>query len=239
MESYLPVNVQSEVIELSDDTDSDGDTPECLGVFKAQVPSKASSASEPPSKFTKYDHLRTADRRVAQAREEEKSRLARQGKKKSDLESVERNAQGRLLINNDRPEGDPDVFVADHLTDVLKPHQLGGIRFLYDNIIESIEGFKNNPGFGCVLAHSMGLGKTLQIIEFVDIFLRSVDAKHVLIITPVNVIQNWLAEFEKWLPTIDEHGRPLRTFQVFLLGDAVKTFDERKDLISKYHLNRD
>ena len=193
-------------------------------------------ASEPPAKIAKFDPLRVADRRVAQARHEEQIRLARQSKKKkNDLESVERNAQGRLLINHDRPEGDPDVFVSEHLTDVLKPHQLGGIRFLYDNIIENVRDYKNSPGFGCVLAHSMGLGKTLQIIEFVDIFLKTVNAKHVLIITPVNVIQNWLSEFDKWLPVNDEHGRPVRTFPVFLLGDAVKTFDERKDLISKYN----
>ncbi|KAE9549133.1 hypothetical protein FO519_007655 [Halicephalobus sp. NKZ332] len=235
--NYFPVQTDAtDVIELSDGSESDDDTPECLGVFyKSQIPNKTPTASEPPSKYTRIDAFRVADRKVAQARQEEQIRLARQNKKKkNDPESVERNAQGRLLINHDRPEEDPDVFVADHLTDVLKPHQLGGIRFLYDNIIETIKDFKDSPGFGCVLAHSMGLGKTLQIIEFVDIFLRTVDAKHVLIITPVNVIQNWLAEFDKWLPTTDEQGRGLRNFGVFLLGDSVKAFDERTNLILKW-----
>jgi len=47
---------------------------------------------------------------------------------------------------------------------------------------------------------SMGLGKSIQVITFVEIFLRVTQAKKVLLIVPINVIQNWMAEFEKWLP---------------------------------------
>jgi SNF2-related domain len=80
------------------------------------------------------------------------------------------------------------------------PLQIGGIRFLYDNLIESLERFKTSNGLGCILAHSMGLGKTLQVVSFVDVFLRHTGARTVLIIVPVNTLQNWVNEFNMWLP---------------------------------------
>ena len=74
------------------------------------------------------------------------------------------------------------------------------LRFMFDNVIESLTHAKTNPGFGCVLAHAMGLGKTLQVVSFTDVFLRSTGHLHTLIIVPVNTIQTWKGEFKNWLP---------------------------------------
>lgn len=70
---------------------------------------------------------------------------------------------GRVLINVGHPDNEPDVFLAPQIARIIKPHQIGGVRFLYDNVVESLERFKSSKGFGCILAHSMGLGKTLQV----------------------------------------------------------------------------
>ena len=67
--------------------------------------------------------------------------------------------------------------------------------------MESIQQCKTSSGFGCILAHSMGLGKTIQMISFIDIFMRFTAAKCVLVIVPINTLQNWVAEFNMWLPT--------------------------------------
>ncbi|KIH47294.1 protein, SNF2 family [Ancylostoma duodenale] len=91
----------------------------------------------------------------------EKERMKKR-RNSQELEKVELTTTGRLLVNAGHGADDPDVHVAPHLNHVLQPHQLGGVRFMYDNIIESLQEFKTSPGFGCILAHSMGLGKTIQ-----------------------------------------------------------------------------
>ena len=72
--------------------------------------------------------------------------------------------QGRVVINVGHADGEEDIFLAPQIARIIKPHQIGGVRFLFDNIIESIERYDSSTGFGCILAHSMGLGKTLQLV---------------------------------------------------------------------------
>lgn len=75
--------------------------------------------------------------------------------------------------------------------------QVGGIRFLYDNLVESLERFGSSSGFGCILAHSMGLGKTLQVISFIDVLFRHTQAHTVLAIVPVSKRPNAAAAGEQ------------------------------------------
>ncbi|KAL3187722.1 hypothetical protein MRX96_024748 [Rhipicephalus microplus] len=93
-------------------------------------------------------------------------------------------SMGRVLVNVGHPPEDSDVFLAPQLAPIVKPHQIGGIRFLFDNVVESVSRFNTSSGFGCILAHSMGLGKTIQVISFVDVLLRHTAARKVLCITP-------------------------------------------------------
>ena len=69
---------------------------------------------------------------------------------------------GRVLVNVNHPQDEDSVFLATQIQGKIKAHQIGGIRFMYDNTIESLKRCRTSAGFGCVLAHAMGLGKTLQ-----------------------------------------------------------------------------
>lgn len=151
--------------------------------------------------------------------------------------------QGRVVINIGHTEGDADIYVAPQIARIIKPHQIGGIRFLFDNVIESVSRFETSTGFGCILAHSMGLGKTLQIVCFSDIFLRHTCAKTILCIMPINTLQNWVAEYNMWLPTeeasanspLKVHGdvRP-RNFNLLVLNDSHKTLTARAKVIHEW-----
>ncbi|XP_067855097.1 helicase ARIP4 [Heptranchias perlo] len=148
---------------------------------------------------------------------------------------------GRVLVNINHPPNEQDIFLAPQLARAVKSHQVGGIRFLYDNLVESLERFKSSSGFGCILAHSMGLGKTLQIVSFVDVLFRYTEARTVLAIVPVNTLQNWLAEFNMWLPAPEvlpadynsEEIQP-RSFKVHILNDEHKTTVARAKVINEW-----
>lgn len=148
-------------------------------------------------------------------------------------------ANGQVLINVNHPPEDADIYLIPYLARNVKSHQIGGIRFMYDNIVESLSRVKEKTnGFGCILAHAMGLGKTLQIISFIEIFLRCTSGQRVLCIVPINTIQNWLCEFNNWLPengqqrldadTIINYRRP---FKVYLINDFAKTQKQRYEII--------
>jgi SNF2 family DNA or RNA helicase len=53
----------------------------------------------------------------------------------------------------------------------------------------------------------MGLGKTLQVVAFMDGLIQSGQAETALIVMPVSLLANWAKEFAKWAPSV-----PVETF---------------------------
>jgi len=154
-----------------------------------------------------------------------------------------RNAAGEVLVNVGHPDSDRDITLAPQLAAMAKPHQIGGIRFLYDNIVESEERYQGSQGFGCILAHSMGLGKTFQVVAFVDIFLGATPGNKVLCIVPINTIHNWVSEFNYWLPEQNKSSPisgkvacPVRRrhFPIHLLNDSLKSLPQRAAVIQAW-----
>uniref|UniRef100_A0A8C7HQP0 RAD54 homolog B n=1 Tax=Oncorhynchus kisutch TaxID=8019 RepID=A0A8C7HQP0_ONCKI len=94
-----------------------------------------------------------------------------------------------------------DVVVDPYLTSHLRPHQRDGLLFLY----ECVMGMRATCRYGAILADEMGLGKTLQSVALTWTLLKQGPyggkpvAKLVLVVAPGSLVQNWGAEFKKWL----------------------------------------
>lgn len=133
------------------------------------------------------------------------------------------------IVNVAREEDEEPVRIPSSVSSKLKPHQVSGIRFMWENVIQSVRTVKSgDKGFGCILAHNMGLGKTFQVITFLYVVMRCVQLgfRTALIVTPVNVLHNWRKEFTKWRP--DE----LKTLHVFMLEDVARV--KRLQLLNKW-----
>ena len=84
-----------------------------------------------------------------------------------------------------------------------------GVKFLWDSCFENVDLIANgNKGSGCILAHCMGLGKTLTTITLIHTVLAQENltrVHRVLVVMPVNVLANWHREINKWTQHCQHH----------------------------------
>ena len=85
------------------------------------------------------------------------------------------------------------------VTAELRPYQLDGFQWLCT--LDQI-------GFGRCLADDMGLGKTIQVIALLA-YQKEIGYRSSLVIVPRSLLFNWIAEVEKFCPTLNyylHHG---------------------------------
>lgn len=133
------------------------------------------------------------------------------------------------VINESKEEGQGLVYVHPDIAHRIRPHQLEGVRFMWDEITKDTHK-------GCLLAHTMGLGKTMQTITLLSALTEAatsedesvssqipehLKAMKVVILCPVNVLSNWLEELYNWTP-------PQLLGNFYTLESAVKEHERRQ-----------
>ena len=132
------------------------------------------------------------------------------------------------------------VKVDGDLVQSLKPHQCEGIKFIWRNCFSDFDRSRNGSEKtvgGCLLAHCMGLGKSFTAISILHTVMNSPAMRdgesnqpmlrNALLVVPLNTIQNWSQEVQKWTHRLAD---PLVVYNL----NEIKN-DSRKMHISRWH----
>lgn len=134
------------------------------------------------------------------------------------MKSAEAGDLNELVLDFDVKTKEPLISVDEKLVKKLKPHQAQGVKFMWDACFESVEKIdeEDSKGGGCILAHCMGLGKTLQVVALTHTLLSHSDetkVERVLVICPVSTVLNWVNEFKIWLKHC-KHNKDIELFEL-------------------------
>ncbi|CAK3936999.1 Transcriptional regulator ATRX [Lecanosticta acicola] len=120
-----------------------------------------------------------------------------------------------IPVNLLKDEDEDTIFVDQRIAETMKDHQVAGVQFMWREITAG------DDAQGCILAHTMGLGKTMQAITLLvalneaaqsdnpgiykqlpqHLRLQSADRQlRTLILCPASLLINWRNEIKAWAP---------------------------------------
>ncbi|XP_044729056.1 transcriptional regulator ATRX-like isoform X2 [Chrysoperla carnea] len=159
------------------------------------------------TKVMSYKELAVATKKANEEEKERMFRLTQRNSMSSQL-SIEQGEDipKTLILEYNMETKKPRIQVHPELFKVLKDHQKEGVKFMWDSCYESIDLISNSRGSGCVLAHCMGLGKTLQVVTLLYTLFSYPETavKRALILAPITTIKNWEREFNRWLSKLNK-----------------------------------
>jgi len=127
-----------------------------------------------------------------------------------------------------------DLAIDPEFRRAIGQHQEDGITHLWQRLVLHKTG--------ALLAHSMGLGKTLQVIVFLHslyramspgpVELRQFSANRVLTLMPGGLVANWRAEFQKWHEAIGQSPEQRKFFEQVYVAPARS---HRLDVYNKWY----
>lgn len=148
--------------------------------------------------------LRERERRRAEEQEARRLRLRATLGSAATMSSD----KSRIIINESKQDDQSFIYINQYIGKCIKDHQIDGVRFMWNQIIQD-----SAVRQGCLLSHSMGLGKTMQVITLlvaIQEASRSSDPStasqipeylrqsKTLVLCPAGLVNNWIDELLLW-----------------------------------------
>lgn len=185
---------------------------------------------EPSSSKKRKRHVAQSQEALSQQRDD-RYRVQEQERRRqmmlAKFQSQEAIGEARNVIVNSVEE--VPILLDQHIARKIKPHQESGVQFIWRELVE------DKKHQGCLLAHTMGLGKTMQVISFLvtlaqcnaserpevrNLVPKKLRSGRVLILCPASLVENWYDELMMWTP-------PTLPGELGLLGTIYKISGDR------------
>ncbi|KAM0253882.1 hypothetical protein ACHAQJ_007114 [Trichoderma viride] len=173
--------------------------------------------TESPSKSRKHVAKEIVqDKEGVDLREREKIRAEEQEARRTRLRAALATSntmthdESRLIINESKQDDQSFIYINEFIGCRIKDHQITGVRFLWNQLTLDTELRQ-----GCLLAHTMGLGKTMQVITLLVAITEAANSddetikaqvpidlrkSQSLILCPAGLVKNWEEEILAWSP---------------------------------------
>lgn len=187
--------------------------------------------------------------------QEQRERLKRDERRRQDREKAARKRNTgiprdpkKIPVNLGKYAKDNEIFLHSCFADYLKKHQIDGILFMWQQLIQM------GQNRGALLAHTMGLGKTLQVITLLHTIATAAASndkktyeqipEHLrisktLILSPPGLVDNWCDEFHRWLPPSPDNreGADFRHIGKIWRADSITSPERRISNIREWYRN--
>lgn len=219
-----------------------GTEPERPDIDEAEETEEEEDLPISPSKRSRVSRLQRGKRRIvrnteaADIRETNFQQKAlfegRRRRLREELADALPKDMARFIVNETKEDDEELIYINPRTRHVIKDHQVEGVRFMWNQIV-----VKSKVRQGCLLAHTMGLGKTMQVITLLVAIAEASSSKNkavykqipkelresrTLILCPSGLVDNWIDELNVWTPVQGPEGQPLADNEVGFLGHVYK-----------------
>ncbi|PLB43170.1 hypothetical protein P170DRAFT_418954 [Aspergillus steynii IBT 23096] len=198
-----------------------------LAVFYRQGENILGPLKEPPSNHSETPHKKRKreikESQAVKMNQQSAHVRVRQNEEQRKRAEQKMESMGIGKSNNDPTHQavsfkDPIIYLDPYIGKRVMPHQLSGIQFMWRELLED----ENEQG--CLLAHTMGLGKTMQVVSLLATISATASSNDpnisqqvpscfkeskTLVVSPASLVENWYEEFIMWSPPNSSIG-PLR-----------------------------